>query len=161
MEIVIAIVLGFVVGGLAFLIGTKVGNKLDKQHGRMFESLRQKLYSAPMVIECQLGQPLTEYRMSMDVVGPNLIKIWRHFGMPLETLPSTSKLSEEMLSWYNPESGYTNLVIVGYLRGGEVRIAWTWQKRDPKFIVTKDAVEGLEKYYAELGNPIVLGNQEV
>ena len=147
MEIIIAIVLGFVVGGLAFLIGTKVGNKLVKQHGRMVESLQQTLDSAPMVIECQLGQPLTVDQMSMDVVGPNLIKIWRHFRKGLYTIPSTDQIAKAMLQWYNPDSLYTNLVIVGYLRDGVVRIAWTWKKQDPERIVTKDAVEGLEKYY--------------
>lgn len=117
---------------------------------------------APMVFECQLDQPLTVDQMAMDVVGPNLIKIWRHFGKPLYNVPSSSKVAEEMLQWYNPDSEYTKLVMVGWLRDGVVRIAWTWQKQDPKFIVSREAVEGLEKYYTdELGNPMVLDNQEV
>lgn len=109
-----------------------------------------------MVIECQLGQPLTVDQMAMDVVGPNLIAIWRHFGKGLCTMPSTTKYAEAMLQWYNQESEYTKLVIVGWLRDGVVRIAWTWQKQDPKYIITKDAVEGLEKYYEDES-----GNQEL
>lgn len=162
MELILTIILGFCVAGIGFLIGTAAGNKLEKQHERKAESLQQSLDSAPMVIECQLDQPLTVDQMAMDVVGPNLIKIWRHFGKPLYNMLSSSKVAEEMLQWYNQESEYTKLVIVGWLRDGGVRIAWTWQQKDPKYIITKDAVKGLEKYYEdELGNPMVLVNQEV
>lgn len=154
MELILSIILGFVMTGVGFLIGLAAGNKLEKQHEREAESLQQSLDSSPMVIECQLGQPLTEEQMSMEVVAPNLIKIWRHFGKNLDTLPSISKYSEEMLQWYNPDSLYTKLVIVGYLRGGVVRIAWTWQHKDPQYVITKDAVDGLEKYYEDaLGTP--------
>mgnify|MGYP006386632249 FL=1 len=161
MELILSIILGFVMAGVGFLIGTAVGNKLDKQLEREVESLQRNLDSSPMVIECQLGQQLTEEQMSMEVVAPNLIKIWKHFGKNLKTMPSISKYVEEMLQWYNQDSMYTKLVIVGYLRGGVVRIAWTWQHKDPQYIITKDAVEGLEKYYEDaLGNPMILGNRE-
>lgn len=157
MELILTIILGFVVASVGFLIGLAATSKEPvAETQKKVEALEQQLKDAPMVIECQLDQPLTVDKMAMDVVGPNLIKIWRHFGKPLYDVPSSSKVAAEMLQWYNPESEYTKLVIVGWLRGGGVRIAWTWQKQDPKFIVSREAVEGLEKYYTdELGNPPV------
>ena len=153
---------------LCFVVGIYLGSVIFGKEipegvfakQKKIDLLEQQLRDAPMVIECQLGQQLTVDQMAMDVVGPNLIKIWRHFGKPLYNVPSSSKVAEEMLQWYNPESEYTKLVIAGWLRDDVVRIAWTWQKQDPKFICPKEAVEGLEKYYEdELGNPIVLDNQ--
>jgi len=166
MELILSIILGFVVTGIGFILGLAVAGHEAKRQAKVNDGLQTKNNSmgevAPMVIECQLGKPLTVDQMAMDVVGPNLIKIWRHFGKPLYNVPSSSKVAEEMLQWYNADSLYTKLVIVGYLRDGVVRIAWTWQHQDPKYIITKDAVEGLEKYYEDaLGNPMVLGNQEV
>lgn len=122
------------------------------------ESLRQSLKFSPIVIECKLGQQLTVEEMELDVVAPNLVKIWRHFGLPLWTLPSITEYAEAMLSWYTPESEYTKLVIVGYLSGGDVKVSWTWEK-DLKLIVTKDAVEGFQQYTKyNLGKPMLLGN---
>ena len=156
---------------LAFVIGLYLGSVIfgkEVPEGVFYaqtkvKALEQQLREAPMVIECQLGQPITVDQMSMDVVGPNLIKIWRHFGKPLYDVPSSSKVAEEMLQWYNQESEYTKLVIVGWLRADVVRIAWTWQKQDTKaYIMTPDAFEGLEKYYEdELGKPpVAIYNQE-
>jgi hypothetical protein len=157
--IILCFVVGLYIGSVIF--GKEVPEGVFSSQKKV-EALDQQLKDAPMVIECQLGQPLTVDQMAMDVVGPNLIKIWRHFGKPLYNVPSSSKVAEEMLQWYNQDSEYTKLVIVGWLRDGVVRIAWTWQQKDPKYIITKDAVEGLEKYYEDaLGNPMVLGNQEV
>ena len=149
MEIAIAIIAIFI----GLIIGVLHSREYEKKLERDCETLQRRYYSSPVVIECKLGQQLTVEEMELDVVAPNLVKIWRHFGLPLKNLPSTSKYAEEMLQWYDPESEYTKLVIVGYLSGGVVRIAWTWQKRDLEWIVTKDALEGFDKYYKdELGN---------
>lgn len=157
---ILAFVVGLYLGSLIF--GKEVPEGVFCSQKKV-DLLEQKLKDAPMVFECQLDQPLTVDQMAMDVVGPNLIKIWRHFGKPLYNVPSSSKVAEEMLQWYNPDSEYTKLVMVGWLRDGVVRIAWTWQKQDPKFIVSREAVEGLEKYYTdELGNtPVAIYNPEV
>lgn len=158
MELILSIILGFVVAGLGFCIGVAAASKSEMKLVEEVKAQENNLKSAPMVIECELGQPLTVNQMAMDVVAPNLGKIWQHFGEDLETMPSASKYAEEMLQWYNPDSEYTKLVIVGYMRGGVIRIAWTW-KREPKYIITRDAVEGFEKYYEDaLENPMLLGN---
>lgn len=159
--LIICFVIGLFIGSVIF--GKDVPEGVFEKQNTL-DRLEHQLKDAPIVIECQLGQQLTVDQMAMDVVGPNLIKIWRHFGKPLYNVPSSSKVAEEMLQWYNQESEYTKLVIAGWLRDGVVRIAWTWQQKDPKYIITKEAVEGLEKYYEkyyedELGNPMVLDNQ--
>lgn len=165
MELILAIILGFCIAGIGFFIGTAAAGhevtRLSKVNGELQTKINSIDPTAPMVIECQLGQPLTVEQMSMEVVAPNLIKIWRHFGKDRDTLPSMTKYAEEMHQWYNPDSLYTKLVIAGYLRDDVVRIAWTWQKQEPKFIVTRDAVECLEKYYEDvLGNPMAIYNQK-
>lgn len=144
MELILTIILGFVVAGLGFCIGVAAASKSEMKLVEEVKAQENNLKYAPMVIECQLGQPLTVDQMNMEVVAPNLIKIWKHFGKNQDTLPSISKYAEEMLQWYNTDSLYTKLVIVGYLRDDVIKIAWTWQKQEPKYIVTKDAVEGLE-----------------
>jgi hypothetical protein len=160
MELILSIILGFIVAGLGFCIGVAAASKSEMKLVEEVKAQENNLKYAPMVIECELGQPLTVEQMAIDVVSPNLVKIWQHFDKGLETMPSVSKYAEEMLKWYNSESEYTKLVIVGYMLGGIVRIAWTWQK-DTKWVVDADAVEGLEKYYEDaLGNPMILGNQE-
>lgn len=152
---ILAFVVGLYLGSVIF--GKEVPDGVFSSQKKV-EALDQQLRDAPMVIECQLGQPITLDQMEMDVVAPNLIKIWRHFGLGLFTMPSTTKYAEAMLQWYNPESEYTKLVIAGYMCGGVVKIAWTWQKQDPKkYIMTPAAVEGLEKYYEdELGNQMAM-----
>lgn len=165
MELILAIILGFCIAGIGFFIGTAAAGREATRLAKVNDELKTKLNSigptAPMVIECQLGQPITVDQMEMDVVAPNFIKIWRHFGKPLDKMPSMLEYAKAMLQWYNPDSLYTKLVIVGYLRDDGVRLAWTWQKQDPKYIVTRDAVEGLEKYYEDvLGNPMAIYNQE-
>ena len=165
MELILAIIFGFCIAGIGFFIGTaaagREATRLTKVNRELLLKINSMGDAAPMVIECELGQPLTVDQMSMDVVAPNLVKIWRYFGKPMDTMPSMSKYAEEMLQWYNPDSLYTKLVIVGYLRHDLVKIAWTWQKQDPKYIITRDAVEGLEKYYEDaLGNPMKLDKQK-
>jgi hypothetical protein len=164
MELILSIILGFVMAGVGFLIGLAVNNKLEKQYEREVESLQRSLDSSPMVIECNLGQPLTLDQM-IELLGHKFAAIRRKLGNGLQTLPPLRETAETILQWYNPESGYTKLVLVGYMRGGLARLAWTWQKQDTQdtknYIMTQDAVEGLEKYYEDaLGNPMVLGNQE-
>lgn len=155
---ILSFVVGIYLGSVIF--GKEVPEGVFSSQKKV-EALDQQLKDAPMVIECDLGQPLTLDQMEMDVVAPNLIKIGRHFGKTLDKMPSMSEYAEEMLQWYNPDSLYTKLVIVGYLRGGVVKIAWTWKEKDPMFIVSTDAVEGFEKYYADaLGNPVAIYNQE-
>lgn len=156
MEIILTIVLGFFIAGVGFAVGVATTNKLEKQFESKSESLQAQLETSPMVIECSLGQPLTLDQMSIDVVTSNFIKIWRHFGKGLDSMPPIMPIAEEILRWYNPDSEYTKLVIVGYLRGGVIKIAWTWQRQDPQYIMSKDAVEGLEKYYEyDVGNPVI------
>lgn len=163
MEIILAIIIGIVVGGVSFLIGMKAARHGSTRLVKVNDEIQTQkstlwAWPTPMVIECELDQPLTVDQMCMDVVTPNLIKIWRHFGKDIDTMPAITPMAEELLKWYNPESLYTKLVIVGYLRGDGIRLAWTWQKQDPKYIVTQEAVEGLEKYYEVNGNPVFLGN---
>ena len=165
MELILAIILGFCISGIGFFIGTAVAGHKATRLAKVNDELQSKINSmgdaAPMVIECKLGQPLTVDQMEMDVVAPNLIKIWRHFGKPLDKMPSMLDYAEAMLQWYNPDSLYTKLVIVGYLRDDVIKIAWTWQKQDPMFIVPMEALEGLEKYYEDaLGNPIAIYNKK-
>lgn len=164
MEIVIAI-LAICVG---VVIGVALSNYYEKQLEITCDTLQRNLDSAPIVIECQLGQPLTVEQMD-KVVAANLIKVYRHFYKCIDdSLSFVSKCdkfifknAEAMLQWYNPDAGYTRLVIVGWLRGGVVRMAWTWQTRNPELIVTKDAVKWENKYYEdELGNPMILGEKK-
>ena len=165
MELILAIILEFCLAGFSFFIGTVAAGREATRLTKVNDELKTKINSigptAPMVIECQLGQPLTLHQMEMDVVEPNLIKIWRHFGKKLNTMPSLLEYAEAMLQWYNPDSLYTKLVIVGYLRNDVIKIAWTWQHKDPKFIVTRDAVAGLEMYYEDaLGNLMAIDNKK-
>lgn len=165
MELILTILLEFCLAAFSFFIGTVAAGREATRLTKVNDELKTKINSmgeaAPMVIECQLGQQLTVDQMEMDVVAPNFIKIWRYFGKTLDKMPSMLEYAEAMLQWYNPDSLYTKLVITGYLRDDVVRIAWTWQKQDPKFIVTRDAVEGLEKYYEDaLGNPMAIYNQK-
>ena len=165
MELILTIILAFVVAGLGFIIGTVATNKTEHSLALKVEALTQSLTNAPMVIEVQTeGQPLTVDQMSLDVVTPNFAKIWNHFGKPMDTLPPLKPYAEEMVKWYNPDSEYTKLVIVGYLHGGKVCISWTWEKQlkfTPKFVITKEAVEAVEDYYKDMqDNPLILGKLE-
>ena len=156
MELILAIVLGFFIAGVGFVVGVATTNKLEKQLERKSESLQTQLDTSPTIIECQLGEPLTLDQMSIEVVTSNLTKIWRHFGKGLDTMPPITPIAEEMLRWYNPDSEFTKLVIAGYLRGGDIKVAWTWQRKSPQYIISKDALEGLEKYYEDdVGNPVI------
>ena len=165
MELILAIILGFCIAGLGFFIGTaaagREATRLEKVNKELQTKINSMSVASPMVIECQLGQPLTLDQMSVDVVTVNLVKIWRHFGKDMETMPSSTALAYDILHWYNPDSEYTKLVIVGYLQGDAIRLAWTWTNRDPMFIVTREALEGMEKYYEDaFGNPVILDPKE-
>jgi len=161
MELILSIALGFCIAGLSFFIGTAAAGREATRLTKVNKELQTKITSMgvaePMVIECHLGQQLTIDQMATDVVTVNLIKIWRHFGKGFDTMPSSTSLAHEMLQWYNPDSEYTKLVLVGYLHGDVIRLMWTWTKRDAKCTITRNAVEGLEKYYEDaLGNPVIL-----
>lgn len=163
MEIVIAI---FAIC-IGIIIGVAISNDYEKHLEITCDVLQRNLDSVPIVIECQLGQPLTVEQMD-EVVAANLIKICRHFYKciddPLSFASKYEKFieknAEAMLQWYNPDAGYTRLVIVGWLRGGVARIAWTWQTQDPELYVP-NTVEDLQKYFIDhLGNPVVLGEKK-
>ena len=122
---------------------------------------KKQLEDSPLVIECKLGHEMTVEQMDFDVVTPQIVKIMNHFHVAPEDWPSVKKYADEIFKWYNPDSEYTKLVIVGYLRGGRVQIVWTWVKKDPVYIINRDAISGYEEMIKAMTetNPIVLYNE--
>ena len=106
---------------------------------------KKQVEDAPVVIECKLGQEMTLDQMDLNVVTPKMVQIMRHFNVGRADWPCSKKYAEEIYKWYNPNSEYTKLVIVGYLRGGRVQIAWTWKKNIKSFILSRDAISGYEE----------------
>lgn len=161
MSVLATVLIAIAAGLIGFFVGVVSSTQLNMTLEEELKAQENNLKYAPMVIECNLGQPLTLDQM-IELLGPNFAAIRRKLGNGVQSLPPLRETAETILQWYNPESGYTKLVLVGYMRGGLARLAWTWQKQDTKnYIMTQDAVEGLEKYYEDaLGNPMILGNQE-
>lgn len=142
--------------GLAgFFIGFVTRKGEDKKtYGDLLVAKKQ-LDDAPMVIECKLGQEMTVEQMDFDVVTPQIVKLMNHFHVASEDWPSAKQYADEIYKWYNPDSEYTKLVIVGYLRGGRVQIAWTWKKNPKQYIINRDAISGLEETIKDISsNPI-------
>ena len=141
-----------------FFIGfvTRKGEN-KKTYGDLLVAKKQ-LDDAPMVIECKLGQEMTVEQMDFDVVTPQIVKIMNNFHVAPEDWPSVKKYADEIFKLYNPNSEYTKLVIVGYLRGGRVKIVWTWVKQDSMYIIHRDAISGYEEIIKAMTetNPIVL-----
>lgn len=126
---------------LGILMRISYINRIDNN----IEVAKKQLDDAPIVVECKLGQEMTLEQMELNVVAPRIIQIMRHFNVELSDMPSTKKYAEEIYKGYNPNSEYTKLVIVGYLRRCSVQIAWTWVKRDPVYICNRDAISGYEE----------------
>lgn len=151
---------GCTIAGLVIGILMRI-NYIEKVDGELMAANKQ-LEDVPLVIECKLGQEMTLEQMKLDVVTPRIIQIMRHFKVELPDYPPISPYAEEIFKWYNPNSEYTKLVIVGYLRGGRAQIVWTWNKRDPVYICNRDAIEGYEdaiKAACE-NNPVLIYKNE-
>ena len=133
---------GCTIAGLVIGILMRI-SYIEKVDGDLMVAKKQ-LDDSPLVIECKLGQEMTLEQMKMEVVTPRIIQIMRHFKVALKDIPPISPYAEEIFKWYNTNSEYTKLVIVGYLRGGRVQIAWTWKKRDPVYICSREAINGYE-----------------
>jgi hypothetical protein len=156
----------FVCVGCA-LVGVSIGfimhkSSVEKVEGDPMVTNDQLDDYAPIVIECELGKAMTLEQMELDVVAPEIIKIMRHFNIKLPNYPSIGMYSKEIFQWYNPDSEYTKLVIVGYLRYGRVKIVWTWVKKDPVYIIDRDAIAGYEDAIKATcaDAPIIMCNEE-
>jgi hypothetical protein len=152
----IAIIIG---AAVCLFIGTGIGILMRdwyiEQADNNVAVARKQLEEAPMVIECKLGQKMTLEQMDFDVVTPQIAKLMGHFHVAPKDWPSVKQYADEIYKWYNPDSEYTKLVIVGYLRDGRVQIAWTWKKYPKQYIINRDAISGLEKTIKDISsNPI-------
>lgn len=138
----------FIVAAVCVFIGTGIGILMRvsyiEQADKDVAITKKQLEDSPIVIECKLGKAMTLEQMELDVVAPKIIQIMRHFNIKLPDYPSIGMYAKEIFQWYNPDSEYTKLVIAGYLRGGRVQIVWTWVKKDPVYIINREAINGYE-----------------
>lgn len=169
----VIIIFGFVVG---IYIGSVIFGK-DIPEGvfvkqKKVEELEQQLKDAPMVLSYVFRDPMTKAQLLEHVLKPSSVMFVKHWKMSLSRedlwknkgfFERMDKLAERIVQWYNPE--YNQLLLIAHkseaCEGFVVDFTWRQPERTPKFICYRDAVEGLEKYYKdELGNPIVIYNQE-
>lgn len=157
-------IVAIVCAAFCLFIGTGIGILMRihyiEQADKDVAIAKKQLEDAPIVIESKLGQEMTLEQMELDVVAPRIIQIMRHFNVKLPDYPSIGMYAKEIFQWYNPNSDYTKLVMSGYLRGGRVQIAWTWVKKEPMYILNRDAIVGYEDAIKTAcdSNPIIMYN---
>ena len=149
---------------LAFAVGLYIGSIIFGKE--MPEFSKQKLRDAPMVRTFEFRNGLTKAKLVADVLRPCMVEFYHHWYGSTESFKwpgNLEQLADRILEWYNPSSEYTELLLVAHSDGnGSFLVDFTWTKSKPKFLITREAIEGLEKYYEdELGNPMILGTHEV
>ena len=115
--------------------------------------LEQKLKKAPMVRTFEFRNGLTKAKLVNDVLKPCMVEFYHHWYGHTESFrwpDNLEQLADRILEWYNPGSGYTELLLVAHTDGnGSFQVDFTWKKPKPMFICSRAAIEGLEQYYKD------------
>ena len=152
----LATIITICINVLAFAVGVYIGSIIfGKDEPKVDTTEMQnpvKLYH-PIVRTFEFRNGLTKAKLVADVLKPCMVEFYHHwYGITasFKWPDNLEQLADRILEWYNPGSGYTELLLVAYSDGnGSFQVDFTWRKPNPMFICSRAAFEGIEQYYKD------------
>lgn len=154
---ILALAIGIYVGNIIF--GKEIPEGVFVKQKKI-DLLEQQLRDAPMVLSYAFSKPMTNEQMLAHVLKPSSILFLKHFNISSSWedtwkdkvfIERMDKLAERIVQWYNPE--YNQLLLIANKsenrEGFVVDFTWRQPEQKPKFICSREAVEGLENYYKD------------